>query len=229
MSLDDLLQRFSSTLAQTSGLAPLMIAGIAGIVASAVCPCTLPVGLGVAGVAGSSEMRARRTGLLIATAFFLGIVINLAILGAIAGRLGAILTESFGRYWSLGMALLSLAGAAIAFIAPSLSTDQLASLRKPGVLGSFGYGFIFSLGTSAAPLLALLAVAATQASPARGFMLASAFGVGRGLPFLLVAIFAGTVARLARLTLWRRVLQVGSAAALLVVSVYYARVFVALL
>lgn len=228
MMLQNLPQQFSSVLSLPLGPTALLVSVLAGVVASAVCPCTLPVGLGVAGVAGSSELRTRRTGLLIAAAFFLGIVVNLAILGAVAGRLGAILTESFGRYWSLGMAVASLLGAMIAFSAPSFSNDRLIALRKPGLLGSFGYGFIFSLGTSAAPLLVLLAAAATQASPVRGFFLAFAFGLGRGLPFLIVAVFAGAIARLARLALWRRVLQIGSGSALLLVSAYYARVFVVL-
>ena len=63
------------------------------------------------------------------------------------------------------------------------------------MIGAFGYGFIFSSGTSAAPLLVLLTVAAAQANAANGLLLALAFGIGRGLPFLLVGLFAGVVVR----------------------------------
>ncbi|CAN5921885.1 hypothetical protein BH24BAC1_BH24BAC1_27470 [soil metagenome] len=52
---------------------------------------------------------------------------------------------------------------------------------------------------------------------------------GRGLPFLVVGIFAGAVSQLARLTWLRRSIQVLSGAALLFVGYYYARVFVNLL
>jgi cytochrome c-type biogenesis protein len=162
-------------------------------------------------------------------AFFLGIVVNLTLLGAVAGRLGAILTESFGMYWALTMAVLSLAAAIFAFRGPRLQVDRLASLRKPGLVGSFGYGFIFSLGTSAAPLLLLLTVAATQAEPGYGALLAFVFGLGRGLPFLLVGVFAGALIRLTRIGIWRRAIQAVSGFALLFVSVYYARAFIALL
>jgi hypothetical protein len=51
------------------------------------------------------------------------------------------------------MALLSLTAAILAFWGPRLKSYQLAGLRKPGVAGAFLYSFIFSLGTSAAPLL----------------------------------------------------------------------------
>ena len=228
MTLEDFLRSFGSSLPEGSVLS-LGIALIAGILASAVCPCTLPVGLGMAGVVGASETQSRKAGFLIALAFFLGIVVNLTLLGAIAGRLGGILTESFGRYWALTMAVLSFAAAILAFWGPRLSVDRLATLRKPGLAGAFGYGFIFSLGTSAAPLLLLMTVAAAQANPGYGAVLAFVFGLGRGLPFLLVGLFAGVLIRLTRIGVWRRAIQTVSGCALLFVSVYYARAFVALL
>lgn len=228
MTLEDFLRSFGSSLPEGS-LLSLGIALVAGILASAVCPCTLPVGLGMAGVVGASESQSRKAGFLIALAFFLGIVVNLALLGAVAGRLGSILTESFGRYWALAMALLSFAAAILAFWGPRLSVDRLAALRKSGLAGAFSYGFIFSLGTSAAPLLLLMTVAATQANPGYGAVLAFVFGLGRGLPFLLVGLFAGVLIRLTRIGIWRRAIQTVSGCALLFVSVYYARAFVALL
>lgn len=228
MTLDAFLERFASGLPHGS-LWAVVVTILAGVVASAVCPCTVPVGLGVAGVVGSSGSDNRRDGFLIALAFFAGIVTNLTILGAVAGRLGAILTESFGRYWASGMAVVSLVAAVAAFWGPRLGVEKLASLRRPGLAGTFLYGFIFSLGTSAAPLLLLLTVAAAEARPTYGFVLALAFGIGRGLPFLLAGLFAGVLMRFTRLGSWRRAIQVVSGCALVFVSVYYVRVFVALL
>lgn len=228
MTLEEYLRMSGSSLAQGSALA-LGVASFAGIVASAVCPCTLPVGLGMAGVVGASESRSRKAGFLIALSFFLGIVVNLTLLGAVVGRLGAVLTESFGRYWALTMAVVSFVAAILAFRGPRLNVEHLASLRKPGLLGTFGYGFIFSLGTSAAPLLLLLTVAATQARPGYGAILAFAFGLGRGLPFLLVGVFAGALIHLTRIGVWRRAMQAVSGCALLFVSAYYTRAFFALL
>ena len=228
MTLEEFLRRFASNLAGHSfwGLGIVLVAGI---VASAVCPCTLPVGLGIAGMAGASESKSRRTGFMIAVAFFLGIVMNLVIVGTLAGRLGAFLTEEFGRYWALGMALMSLAGAVVAFRGFRLKVDQLDALRRPGLAGAFLYGFVFSLGTSVAPLLLLFTFVAAQRSPENGFALALAFGLGRGLPFLIVGLFAGAVMRLARVASWRRAIELVSGCALLFVSIYYARVFAALL
>jgi cytochrome c-type biogenesis protein len=156
MSLEDFLHQSATTLSGGLGLSALL-AVAAGVVACSVCPCSVPVGLGLAGlVSTNSERASKRSGLPVAVAFFLGIVVSLTVLGAVAGRLGVILTETFGRYWALAMALISLVAAGIAFYGPYLKPHQLQALRKPGLGGTFGYGFIFSLGTSAAPLLLLL-------------------------------------------------------------------------
>ncbi len=227
MTLDAFLRDVGSGLGHGLLIA-LGVSFLAGIMASAVCPCTLPVGIGVAGVAGASEVSERRQGLKIATAFFAGIVINLTLLGAIAARLGALATESFGRFWALAMAILSLAAAVVAFLGPRLKVKQLEGLRRPGLAGAFGYGFVFSLGTSVAPLLLLLAVSAANGRPEHGFFLALAFGVGRGMPFLVAGVVASAVTRFAHLSRWRRALEVVSGCALLVVSAYYANTFAAL-
>lgn len=227
MTLEGFLEQTAAGLPHGSAWM-LGVSAVGGVLASAVCPCTLPVGLGMAGVAGASETQSRRGGLIIAIAFFAGIVTNLTILGALAAGLGGILTESFGRYWTLGMAVFSLAAAMLAFWGPRLRPSQLAALRKPGVTGAFLYGFVFSLGTSAAPLLVLLAVAASQGGTLYGLLLSFAFGIGRGLPFLLAGLFAGAVMRLARISAWRQTIQYISGSALLFVSFYYARAFIAL-
>jgi len=229
MTLESFLRSFGETVPHGAFWAVLGIAFLGGIVASAVCPCTLPVGLGMAGIVGTSETQSRRSGLAIAIAFFTGIVVNLTMLGALAGRLGAILTESFGRYWTLTMAVISLVAAMIAFWGPRPDIEKLAAMRKPGVAGAFGYGFLFSLGTSAAPLLVLLTLAAGQGSALYGLLLSFAFGVGRGFPFLLVGVFAGALMRLARVSSWRRGIQFASGCALILVSFYYGRAFANLL
>ena len=62
MTLDEFLRQFGSGLDQGFSLLGLGVTFLAGIVASAVCPCTLPVGLGMASAAGASEAQSRRTG-----------------------------------------------------------------------------------------------------------------------------------------------------------------------
>ena len=225
MSLEKFIEQFSHALANGSFFC-LLIAALAGVISTGVCPCTLPVGLGIAGVVSTNTEKKSNKGFMIALAFFCGIVVCLALLGALAGSLGILLTETFGQYWALAMALISAIAAGLAFYGPRLKVNRLADLRRPGVGGTFVYGLIFSLGTSAAPLLLLLSVAAAKAYPFYGFMLALAFGIGRGLPFLVVCAFAGAVTRFAQLTWLRKSIQIVSGIALLFVSYYYIKVFI---
>lgn len=228
MTFDVFLHRFAANLVDSSFLA-LGIAFVAGIVSSSVCPCTLPVGIGMAGLVGASESQSPRKGFPIAVSFFTGMVAVLVVLGALAGRFGGVLSDAFGRYWTLAMAIASLLAAMLAFWGPRLKAQELAALRRPGIAGAFSYGVVFSLGTSAAPLLLLLTLAAAVGRPEWALVLAFSFGLGRGLPFLLVGILAGAVMRFARLGSWRRAVEVGSGGALLFVAIYYARAFMALL
>ncbi len=225
MSLEQFIQQFNQSLAQGSAWSLLIAAG-AGVITTGVCPCTLPVGLGIAGLVSSNTENKSNKGFMIALAFFSGIVVCLSLLGALAGRLGILLTETFGQYWAISMAVISAVAAVFAFYGPKLTTTKLANMRKPGIGGSFVYGLIFSLGTSAAPLLLLLSVAAATANATYGFVLAFVFAIGRGLPFLIVSAFAGAVTKFAQLTWLRRSIQIVSGLALLFVSYYYIKVFI---
>lgn len=224
MMLEDFLNEFLITF-QEGSLLSLGLALLAGVISSGVCPCTLPVGLGFAGYVGSASVRGSKNGFSITLSFFLGIVFCLAILGGIVSYLGTFLTETFGKYWALMMGLISLAAAGIALYGPRLRVRQLESLRTPGIGGSFVYGLIFSLGTSAAPLLLLLTIAAGKGSVIYGLILAILFGVGRGLPFLVVGLFANSISKLAQLSWLQKSVQIISSAALLYLSFYFFRLF----
>lgn len=224
MNFDLFLENFASALLGGSFWS-FGIAFVAGILSSSVCPCTLPMGIGVAGVVSSAEAKSRKKGLLLSFFFFLGIVTSLVLLGLVSTRIGEYLTDSFGKYWSLFMAIISILAGIIAFLGPRFQVDQLQALRRPGLVGAFSYGFIFSLGTSAAPLLVLLTIAAAQSNLEYSLMLALFFGIGRGLPFLLVGFFAGFTMRLARINLGRKLIQGISGVALFIVGGYFFRTY----
>jgi len=221
-SLIDLLRTTSDGYAYA-----LAVTFLAGVLASAICPCTVPVGLGVASIAGTSETEQRRSGGAIALAFFCGIVISLTVLGALAGQLGALATEAFGRGWALAMAAVSFAAAMWALFTPPVEFAHVKAWRRPGFLGAFVYGLIFSVGTSVAPLLLLVSVAAGASTLVGGIAFAFVFGLGRGAPFLVAGLAGSAVTRIPGFGAWNRGLHVFSGIILLIVSAYYARVYLA--
>ena len=122
---------------------------------------------------------------------------------------------------------LSFAGGLAAFLAPALRRRFAGpELEKRGGLsGAFLYGLTYTLATvttGAGPLLLLLTVVAAIGRPLYGGALALAYGIGRGLPFLLLGIFAGAggtwIARIERL---RRPAEIVSGLALVAIGAYF--------
>lgn len=227
MIVEEFLKTYAEVLLHGSWVV-VGIAFVAGLLSSAMCPFTLPVGLGVAGVVGTAESRARGTGFPIATAFFSGLVLSLTTLGTLAGLLGLVATQAVGQWWMLVMAGLAFLAALMVLSGPSLRLPNVMALRRPGLLGAFVYGLIFSLGTPAVSLLLLLTVAAAEHRPAYGALLALGYGVGRGVPFLLFGLCSGVATRLRCQPTWSRAIQVTTGSLLLMITGYYLWVFMRL-
>lgn len=176
---------------------------------------------------GAPEGQRRRRGVLLSLSFFVGAVVSLVALGvgaSIAGRL-------FSRWnvaFAIGAALFSLAAGLAAIFGPVVRRyiPNPEITKRGGIAGAFVYGLLYSVATvttSAGPLLLLLTIAAAIGRPVYGAGLSLAYAIGRGLPFLLLGLFAGTVgAWLARLGRARRVAEVVSGVALVTLAFYFA-------
>lgn len=173
----------------------------------------------------SSERR-RAHAVLVSSAFFVGVVLSLVALGVAASYVGRLLAE-----WNVTFAIITAVISVVAGIAalwgPRVRLIIPASTvqQRGGISGAFIYGLAYTLATvttGAGPLLLLLTVAAAVGRPAYGAVLSLAYGVGRGLPFLLLGIFAGAVSSwLARVDRWRRSAEVISGIALVVIGGYF--------
>jgi len=224
----DFIQSFEASLAQYP-LAAVLIAGMAGVLSTTTCPCTLPASAGLVSYVGSQvdgvEDRARY-GLRLSAAFFLGLVLSLAALGTAAAILGRVLAQ-WGAAFAAGTAVVTLLAGAAALFGPAIRNrvpDPMVR-RRSGVAGSFLYGSVYSVATittSAGPLLLLLTVAAAIGRPLAGAAVATGYAVGRGLPFLLLGLFAGRLSSMiARVERYRRPTEIVSGIVLLGLSGYF--------
>ena len=170
----------------------------------------------------------RRRGVRLSLAFFLGVVLSLLVLGTAAAYLGRLLAH-WSAAFAIGTGVLSLLAGLAAIFGPQIRRyipdPEIA--RHGGVIGAFVYGLGYSVATittGAGPLLLLLTIAAAIGRPVYGAVLSLAYAIGRGLPFLLLGLFAGTIgAWLARIGTARRIAEVVSGIGLVAVAVYFLR------
>lgn len=155
-------------------------------------------------------------------------VLSLLAVGIIASYLGRLLA-GWSAYFAVGVAGFSLAAGTAAIFGPVLRrrVPDPEIAKRGGIAGAFLYGSLYSVATvttSAGPLLLLLTIAAAIGNPFYGAMLSLAYAIGRGVPFLLLGLFAGTLgAWLARIGTARRIAEIISGIALLAIAVYFAR------
>jgi cytochrome c-type biogenesis protein len=171
--------------------------------------------------------RRRAHGFLLALLFFVGVVLSIVVLGVAASYLGRLLAD-----WSVGFALatavVSFCAGFAAVFAPLIRRRHRSPEieNRGGAWGAFLYGLAYTLATvttGAGPLFLLLTITAAIGRPAYGGLLSLAYGIGRGLPFLLLGVFAGAVGTwLARVERLRRGAEWVSGIALVAIGGYFA-------
>lgn len=187
------------------GVATAFAAGVISFLS----PCVLPLVPGyVSFVAGSSleDLRdgqaPRLQALLLAITFVLGFSIVFIALGAGATYLGSLLLTYKYELGIVAGVIVVLFGLHMLGFTPFSLMDSEARfhLDVPGgrTLSALLLGIAFAFGWTPCigPVLgAILALSASTADVSKGIMLLTVYSIGLGLPFLLAAVFTGTLLR----------------------------------
>jgi cytochrome c-type biogenesis protein len=151
---------------------------------------------------GQAEERiARRTVLLSSLAFVLGFSTIFVSLGAAASAIGQLVRTHIDLLSIVGGVIIIVMGLHfLGLFRIPLLTRQLRIDRPQaaGPIGSYVMGLAFAFGWTPCigPVLAaILGVAGTEATVARGAGLLAAYSAGLGIPFLLAGLFAGPFMR----------------------------------
>lgn len=182
----------------TSGALPvaLAVALLAGLVSFA-SPCVLPLVPGflgyVTGLSGESLAQRRRHRMVLgALLFVLGFTAVFLATTAFVVSVGATLIEHRALLQRVGGVLVILMG--LVFL--GVGTQREVKLRRrpaSGLLGApllgavFGLGWAPCTGPTLGAVVTLATVTGDQSAVTRGVILALAYSLGLGVPFLLIA------------------------------------------
>lgn len=203
------------TLADTAATGPLALAlavsALAGLV-SFFAPCMLPLVPGylsyVTGLTGTEMTAPRWRTLTGAGLFVAGFTAVFTVMAYAAGQFGRVLLVH-ARTIEIAVGVLTIGlGLALAGLLP-LRTAKITWLPRAGLAGAPALGATFALSWTpclSPTLTVVLGLAAMQGSAARGTLLAAAYSLGMGLPFLGIAAglprLAGAVGFVRRHNAW---------------------------
>jgi cytochrome c-type biogenesis protein len=198
-----------------SGMHVTIFAALAAGMLSFLSPCVLPLvppylvyltGASVERFAGAEqEPQVRRETLCAALLFVLGFSTVFVALGAGASEIGALLRSYSNELATLAGLAIIVMGLHFLGLTPIawLMREKRLTVPKPvGLWGAYLMGLAFALGWTPCigPILAaILAVAASEATVAKGAGLLAVYSLGLGIPFIAAAFavepFAAFLAR----------------------------------
>lgn len=186
-----------------AGLLPAMFVALLAGVVSFLSPCVLPIVppylaymSGVSLCDLQSGQQGRNRAILPALFFVMGLSTVFLFLGFTASAIGAAFLQYQGYFNTIAGVLVMAFGAHFIGIYRISFLDREARLdagdRGGSAFGAYILGLAFAFGWTPCigpQLGAILSLAASEASVARGTLLLGIYAAGLGIPFLLVAAF----------------------------------------
>ena len=174
-----------------SMLIAIPIALLAGVV-TFLSPCILPLVPGYLGYVSANIKSRVVMGTLL---FVLGFTAVFVSLGVLAGSSSLLFfTRSMGVQIALGLMILLFGLALLGEFGPLQRTLKLPVSPRLGLAGAPLLGVVFAFGWTPCigpTLSAVLVLASDSGDPVRGAILATAYSLGIGIPFLLIAAGIG--------------------------------------
>jgi cytochrome c-type biogenesis protein len=186
-----------------AALLPAMFVALAAGIISFLSPCVLPIvppylaymsGVSLSDLSESGQSRARAV--VPALFFVLGLSTVFIFLGFTASAIGTVFLQYQSYFNTIAGVLVMIFGAHFVGVYRIKFLDREARIdagdRGGSSLGAYILGLAFAFGWTPCigpQLGAILSLAASEGSVARGTTLLAIYAIGLGVPFLLVAAF----------------------------------------
>ncbi|MHB1355201.1 MAG: cytochrome c biogenesis CcdA family protein [Anaerolineae bacterium] len=199
----------------------------AGILTS-IGPCNIAmIPLVVAFVAGQKQISRGRS-LALSSAFALGLAITLMILGVLAALVGGLLGVN-NRIWYYVVAavciVMGLQWLGVFTIPlPEWGVRLRERITRKGVLGALLLGLVSGLvasGCATPAMAAILTLVIYKGALVYGASLLLVYGLGRGVPIIILGTFAGLIKLIPQLVRWARRLEQVSGVMLILIGIYF--------
>lgn len=208
----------------SGSLSVLLLVFLGGILTS-LSPCILSMLPVMLGYIGGLEKPTKRKGFIASLGFVLGLAVTFALLGVVAGLFGKVFGQ-IGPYWVYIIGFLAIVMGlnlcgVLNFQLPGLKTMPE---KRGGILGPFGVGMLFGLVASpcATPVLAvLMTYVAEQGALGYGALLMFLYGLGHGLPLLIVGTFTALLKSLRRFMKYSQLITYFSGGLLVLIGLYF--------
>jgi len=200
---------------------------VGGIVTS-IGPCNVAmIPLVIAFVGGQRQITRGRS-LALSAAFALGLAITLMALGVVASLVGGLIGGNTRLWYYLVAAVCIVMGlqwaGILALPLPDIAARQREKVRARGLLGALALGLVSGLAASgcATPALAaILTLAMAKGATLYGAALLLVYGLGRGVPIIVIGTFAGLVKAIPVLVRWSSRLEQLSGGLMVLVGLYF--------
>ena len=189
----------------------LLFVLLAGLALLNLTPCVYPlIGVTIAYFFGNRKRRPARKVLALASLYVLGIALTFSAVGVAVALSGGLFGAALQNPWilaAIAAMLLGLAASSFGLfvLQPPQWIMRRAGVSRPGYLGALLMGS--GMGVVAAPcigpiVLGLLLMVQRSRSPLFGLVLFFTLAVGLGLPYIALALAAGSIRRLPRSGQW---------------------------
>jgi len=213
-------------IADLSALAYLLV--FLGGVLTSLGPCNLSMVPVIIGYVGGQHDLTRAKGFWLSLFFTLGSSITFMLLGIIAATIGGLFgPESTILHWLVALVCFTIGLHLLG--AFTISFNFLARLQPKrvavtGIIGAFLLGLIVGLAGSQCGtpvLVAIVAIAAKTGNLTYGATLLFVYGLGRGVPIVLVGTFTSVVKALPALERWTNWMEKGAGVIIIAIGLYF--------